>query len=76
MFGSGGVVANTFIIDPTVGRNMVLRIDYTTKTFVKDINIRSPSGIIYNSNFENDDATKSIFFKQTLAEVYLYLEHH
>jgi len=68
------MISDEFIVDPTVGRNLVFRIDYQTKSTLQLIEIKSSSGVVFNSNFIYDDAAKCILFKHALAEVNLNLK--
>ena len=65
-------IFNTFIVDDTVGRNFEFRIDYTSRSYVKRLVLNSANGTIYtlNTDFVDDQISKTALFKLDLAEVY------
>lgn len=65
---SGGTISDNFSVDYTVGRNLVFRIDYTQKSYLRSFSLRSPSGTVY-TQLEYDDVAKVAMFKLDLAEV-------
>ena len=55
-------IRGDFTIDFTVGRNLVFRIDYTDKSYLKSFILTSPNGAVYSS-LEYDEYAKVALFK-------------
>ena len=63
---------DSFIVDYTVGRNLVFRIGYTQKSYLQGFTLISPSGTIY-TELDYDDANKLALFKLAEAKVTSFL---
>lgn len=65
--GSGNISDN-FIVDHSIGQNLVFRIDYTTKKYLQLFSLKSPSGVVY-TQLEYDEVNKMASLKLLPTEV-------
>ena len=70
MSGSGSI-SEHFVVDDSVGRNLVIRIDFTRANYLRSFSLTSPSGVIY-SELLYDGQTKVAMFKLPQAEVKIF----
>lgn len=65
---TSGTISDSFPVDPTVGRDLNIRIDYTDLNDLISFQLTSPSGTVYTT-LTYDIANKFAVFQLSLAEV-------
>ena len=55
-------ITGNFVVDATVGKNFVFRIDFTLKNYLQSFELVSPDGQIY-STLDYDDVAKVALLK-------------
>lgn len=56
------------IVDFTIGRELTFRVDYTTKSFVQNFYVKSPSGQVHSNVFYDDTAKLEYILIPDVAE--------
>lgn len=64
------IITASFIVDATVGRNFVFRMDYTQRRYIQGFSLQSPDGTVY-ANLDYDDVAKVASLKIAEAEVFV-----
>jgi hypothetical protein len=66
---SGTVLRDTFAIDSTVGRNLQLRLEYSSRSYIVTAQLTSPSQVVY-TNVVYDTVANLGFINIPNAEVF------
>jgi len=65
-------ITGNFVVDATVGKNFVFRIDYTLRNYLQSLKLVSPDGQIY-STLDYDDVAKVALLKLPEVMVIKYI---